>query len=212
MNKLSFVGMQLPFSWSLHTHAHTHTFPKYSSKPFYHQPYLSQIGVLVLKWQWHILLCKYLVFCMFVYRLIQINLLNKFWHIGGYCILLKDIWNVIWTSFYLNVLLHFIYQLDFAWAWVKPTQVSRSVPQVVEVWKVDQVIINLIPRACNPREGTWGSGIIRFREESDWLLKWIAQFNLSQDSWLPATDYPRASRSFPRIAGLGNEIELSCKH
>jgi hypothetical protein len=32
------------------------------------------------------------------------------------------------------------------------------------------------------------------------------RFNLSQDSWLPATDYPRASRSFPRIAGSGNEI------
>jgi hypothetical protein len=31
-------------------------------------------------------------------------------------------------------------------------------------------------------------------------------FNLSQDSWLPATDYPRASRSFLRIAGSGNEI------
>ena len=33
-------------------------------------------------------------------------------------------------------------------------------------------------------------------------------FNLSQDSWLPATDYPRASRSFPRIADSGNEIGL----
>ena len=50
------------------------------------------------------------------------------------------------------------------------------------------------------------SGIIRFREESDWPLIWNARFNLSQDSWLPATDYPRASRSFPRIAGSGNEI------
>jgi hypothetical protein len=49
--------------------------------------------------------------------------------------------------------------------------------------------------------------IIRFREESDWPLIWNAQFVLSQDSWLPATDYLRASRSFPRIAGSGNEIE-----
>jgi hypothetical protein len=65
---------------------------------------------------------------------------------------------------------------------------------------------NLVPRACDPREGTRGSGIIRFREESDWPLKWNAWFNLSQDSWLPATDYPRAPRSFPRIAGSGNEI------
>jgi hypothetical protein len=30
---------------------------------------------------------------------------------------------------------------------------------------------NLVPRACDPREGTRGSGIIRFREESDWPLK-----------------------------------------
>ena len=67
---------------------------------------------------------------------------------------------------------------------------------------------NLVPRACDPREGTRGSGIIRFREESDWPLKWNAQFNFSQDSWLPATDYPRASRSFPRIAGSGNEIGM----
>ena len=48
--------------------------------------------------------------------------------------------------------------------------------------------------------------MIRFREESDWPLIWNAHFNPSQDSWLPATDYPRASRSFPRIAGSGNEI------
>jgi hypothetical protein len=59
------------------------------------------------------------------------------------------------------------------------------------------------PRAYDPREGTRGPGIIRFREESDWPLIWNAQFGLSQDSWLPATDYPRASRSFPRIAGMG---------
>jgi hypothetical protein len=50
------------------------------------------------------------------------------------------------------------------------------------------------------------NGIIHFREESDWPLIWNAQLSLSQDSWLPATDYPRASRSFPRIAGSGNEI------
>ena len=30
---------------------------------------------------------------------------------------------------------------------------------------------NLVPRACDPREGTRGSGIIRFRDESDWPLK-----------------------------------------
>jgi hypothetical protein len=36
------------------------------------------------------------------------------------------------------------------------------------------ISFNLVPRACDPREGTWGSGIIRFREESDWPLKWNA--------------------------------------
>ena len=33
---------------------------------------------------------------------------------------------------------------------------------------------NLVPRACDPLEGIEGSGIIRFREESDWPLKWNA--------------------------------------
>ena len=33
--------------------------------------------------------------------------------------------------------------------------------------------VNLVPRACDPREGTRGSGIIGFREESDWPLKWM---------------------------------------
>jgi hypothetical protein len=73
-------------------------------------------------------------------------------------------------------------------------------------WHISRFQLNLVPGAWNPREGTWGSGIIRFGEESDWPLIWNAQFNLSQDSWLPPTDYPRASRSFPRIAGSGNEI------
>ena len=31
--------------------------------------------------------------------------------------------------------------------------------------------VNLVPRACDPREGNEGSGIIRFREDSDWPLK-----------------------------------------
>jgi hypothetical protein len=32
-------------------------------------------------------------------------------------------------------------------------------------------LFNLVPRACDPWEGNEGSGIIRFREESDWPLK-----------------------------------------
>ena len=35
------------------------------------------------------------------------------------------------------------------------------------------IIDNLVPRACDPREGNEGSGIIRFREDSDWPLKWM---------------------------------------
>ena len=33
--------------------------------------------------------------------------------------------------------------------------------------------LNLVPRACDPQEGNEGSGIIRFREDSDWPLKWM---------------------------------------
>jgi hypothetical protein len=65
---------------------------------------------------------------------------------------------------------------------------------------------NLVPRACDPREGTWGSGIIRCRKpgilakiELRIPYQWPIRF-------FPETDYPRASRSFPRIAGSGNEI------
>jgi hypothetical protein len=65
-----------------------------------------------------------------------------------------------------------------------------------EVVMINNWLINLVPLACGPQEGMWGSGIIRLRDESDWPLIWNAQFDLSQDSWLPATDYPRASRSF----------------
>jgi hypothetical protein len=65
-----------------------------------------------------------------------------------------------------------------------------------EVVMINNWLINLVPLACGPQEGMWGSGIIHLRDKSDWPLIWNAQFNLSQDSWLPATDYPRASRSF----------------
>ena len=65
------------------------------------------------------------------------------------------------------------------------------------------LLTNLVPQVCDPLEGTRGSGIIHFREESDWPLKWNAQFNLSQDSWLPATDYPRASHRDGFTGGCG---------
>jgi hypothetical protein len=42
-----------------------------------------------------------------------------------------------------------------------------------QIWfqEKDMSFINLVPRACDPWEGNEGSGIIRFREESDWPLK-----------------------------------------
>jgi hypothetical protein len=50
---------------------------------------------------------------------------------------------------------------------------SRPLFQKLKKWpKMPK--ISLVPRACDPREGTRGSGIIRFREESDWPLKWNA--------------------------------------
>ena len=65
---------------------------------------------------------------------------------------------------------------------------------------------NLVPRACDPREGTRGSGIIRCRKPRI-LAKIELRIPFQRPiRFLPETDYPRASRSFPRIAGSGNEI------
>ena len=65
---------------------------------------------------------------------------------------------------------------------------------------------NLVPRACDPREGTRGSGIIRCRKPGI-LAKIELRIPFQRPiRFLPETDYPRASRSFPRIAGSGNEI------
>jgi hypothetical protein len=67
-------------------------------------------------------------------------------------------------------------------------------------------ISNLVHRACDPREGTRGSGIIRCRK-SGILAKIELRIPFQRPiRFLPETDYPRASRSFPRIAGSGNEI------
>jgi hypothetical protein len=67
-------------------------------------------------------------------------------------------------------------------------------------------VLNLVPRACDPREGTWGSGIIRCRKPGI-LAKIKLRIPYQRPiRFLPETDYPRASRSFPRIAGSGNEI------
>jgi hypothetical protein len=70
-----------------------------------------------------------------------------------------------------------------------------------------QFICNPLSRACDPREGTWGSGIICCRKPGI-LAKIELRIPFQQAiRFLPETDYPRASRSFPRISGLGNEID-----
>jgi hypothetical protein len=65
---------------------------------------------------------------------------------------------------------------------------------------------NLVPRACDPREGTRGSGIIRCRKPGILAKIELCIPYQRPIRFLPETDYPRASRSFPRIAGSGNEI------
>jgi hypothetical protein len=69
-----------------------------------------------------------------------------------------------------------------------------------------KIAISFPDRACDPREGTRGSGIIHCRK-----LGIMAKIELRIPfqrpiRFPPETDYPRASRSFPRIAGSGNEI------
>jgi hypothetical protein len=74
------------------------------------------------------------------------------------------------------------------------------------------VILNLVPRACDPREGTWGSGIIHCRKPGI-LAKTKLRIPYQRPiRFLPEMDYPRASRSFPRIAGSGNEIGILLWH
>ena len=70
---------------------------------------------------------------------------------------------------------------------------------------------NLVPRACDHREGKRGSGIIRCRKPGI-LAKIELRVPFQRPiRFLPETDYPRASRSFPRIAGSGNEIVMLVK-
>ena len=72
---------------------------------------------------------------------------------------------------------------------------------------------NLVPRACDPREGTWGSGIIRCRKPGI-LAKTELRIPYQRPiRFLPEMDYPRASRWLwvrdCTIAGSGNEIAFT---
>jgi hypothetical protein len=75
-------------------------------------------------------------------------------------------------------------------------------PQGLSSWRAS----NLVPQACDPREGTWCSGIIRCRKPGI-LAKTELRIPFQRPiRFLPESDYPRASRSFSRIAGSWNEI------
>jgi hypothetical protein len=67
-------------------------------------------------------------------------------------------------------------------------------------------IYNLVPRACDPREGTRGSGIIRCRKPG--ILSKIELHIPFQRPirFLPETDYPRASRSFRGSQAWGTRL------
>ena len=64
------------------------------------------------------------------------------------------------------------------------------------------------PAILGKEVGTRGSGIIRCRKPGI-LAKIELRIPFQRPiRFLPETDYPRASRSFPRIAGSGNEIDV----
>ena len=86
------------------------------------------------------------------------------------------------------------------------TKYQESQPRTPGYEVARILAFNLVPRACDPREGTRGSGIIRCRKPGI-LAKIELRIPFQRPiRFLPETDYPRASRSFPRIAGSGNEI------
>jgi hypothetical protein len=52
-------------------------------------------------------------------------------------------------------------------------------------WNGANIYYNLVSRACDPREGTRGSGIIRFRKPGTWLrLNYAFHINGQSDSFL----------------------------
>jgi hypothetical protein len=92
---------------------------------------------------------------------------------------------------------------------LKPTmKASPSLACEERGQSINMNMYNLVPRACDPREGTRGSGIIRCRKLGI-LAKTELRIPYQRPiRFLPETDYPRASRSLPRIAGSGNEIGI----
>jgi hypothetical protein len=73
------------------------------------------------------------------------------------------------------------------------------------LWKISHPEPNTIFAILGKEREALGLSVSGRNLTGRWYGMRSSIFN-SQDSWLPATDYPRASRSFPRIAGLRNYI------
>ena len=69
---------------------------------------------------------------------------------------------------------------------------------------------NLVPRACDPREGNEGSGIIRFREDSDWPLKWMRSSILATIPGFRQRIIPEPS--FPSQGSQARGTRLGFRH
>jgi hypothetical protein len=116
---------------------------------------------------------------------------DTYWQNGGY----KKISDIIFAECHIFIVSNLCRQ------WQSRSKQKKSLDHTKSMaWN------NLVPWACDPREGTWGSGIIRCRKPGI-LAKIELRIPFQRPiRFLPETDYPRASRSFPRIAGSGNEI------
>ena len=69
---------------------------------------------------------------------------------------------------------------------------------------------NLVPRACDPWEGNEGSGIIRFREESDWPLKGMRSSILARIPGFRQRIIPEPS--FPSQGSQARGTRLRFRH
>ena len=74
------------------------------------------------------------------------------------------------------------------------------------IW--DSGVRNLVPRACDPWEGNEGSGIIRFREDSDWPLKWMRSSILATIPGFRQRIIPEPS--FPSRGSQARGTRLRC--
>ena len=105
---------------------------------------------------------------------------------------------------------------------VQPLLLSTKQPRTQALYPGYEVVdkarertrerLNLVPEpAILGKEREARLGLIRCRKPGI-LAKIELRIPFQRPiRFLPETDYPRASRSFPRIAGSGNEIENVCE-